>query len=197
MTARMALPEGARGRALALGCTVLAAALVWLGVAAPLVDWYMARADLLEQRRAIAARMATLAATRPALERALATPTVHASRALADSATDALASAALQQLVADMAARAKVDIGSVETLAGEPAGAYRRIRLHLSVHAALPPLVHLLTAIEQSDLSMLIDDLEIHPPDGRGDVAAILDARFTVIAFREPSVPRLAPSASP
>ena len=187
-----------RGRALALGCTVLAAALVWLGVAAPLVDWYMARADLLEQRRAIAARgWRTLAATRPALERALAIPTVHASRALADSATDALGSAALQQLVADMAARAKVDIGSVETLAGEPAGALRRIRLHLSVHAALPPLVHLLTAIEQSDLSMLIDDLEIHPPDGRGDVTATLDARFTVIAFREANVPRSAPGASP
>ena len=59
------LPDGTRGRVLAVTLALAAAALVWAGVVYPLVAWHTKYAEHLEQRRALARRMAELTVTLP------------------------------------------------------------------------------------------------------------------------------------
>lgn len=177
-----ALPTGRAGQALAAGLLVLALAAMWLGVAAPALDWYAARSATLANRQALAARMAALIAAAPALQ-AAAQP-ADPAHALLAGATDAIAEAALQQLVQDMTAQAGASLTSAEALPAAVAGGYRRLGLRVSVNGPWPVLVALFSAIERGSPRMLIDDLQLQPgllltPGARMP----LDASFTVLAF--------------
>ena len=171
-----ALPSGRQGRVLALGLLVLAAIVLWLGMAAPLMDLYDAETAKLAQRSALAARMTVLAAELPELQTRAAAVPANNGTATFDGATDALAGATLS---------------STETLTAEPAGPYRRIGVKLSISAPLPVLAQLLAQIEQSRPPMLIDDLQIHgsPIVLPGVTASALDVGFTVYGFRSGGTP--------
>ena len=62
------LPDGPRGRVLAVGLTLAVLGALWFGAAAPLLGWYQDRAVDLTQRRQLLARMQAVAETLPALE---------------------------------------------------------------------------------------------------------------------------------
>src|SRR5580658_2525980 len=62
------LPNGRRGQLLAIALTLTVAAAVWTGVLAPLFGWYAEQTQHLEQRRALARKMAEVAETLPALQ---------------------------------------------------------------------------------------------------------------------------------
>lgn len=186
-----ALPTGRQGRVLALGLLVLAAAVVWLGLAAPLMDFYDAQAAQLAQRAALAQRMAALAAELPELRtRAAATPTNNGA-ATFEGATDALAGATLQSELQSLAGTAGATLSSMETLTAEQSGPYRRIGVKLSISAPLPVLVQLMALIDQARPPMLVDDLQIHgsPIVLPGAQASALDIGFTVYGFRSGSAP--------
>ncbi len=189
----LSLPTGRTGSIVALGLTLLALAVLWWGIAAPLAGWYAARSDLLTQRTALLGRMDMLVATLPALRRqASAKPadgTVHAD-ALLQASSDATAGAALQQRVQDMAAKAGVSLATVETLPGQQAGALRRIALRVGTTATWPALVHLLQAIEQSDPRMSVDDLQLRSSlDLSRPQDPPINASFSVVAFRVGNTP--------
>jgi general secretion pathway protein M len=198
-----ALPGGPAGRWLALGIALIALALLWLGMAAPLLDWHAARAERLEQRAMLARRMTSLARDLPALRAAASGRPAEGPTggALLEGATDAVAAASLQQRVQDMAAQAGASLSSVETLPASQIGsngasangasAYRRIGVHVALNASWTVLIGLLRQIEAASPRMLVDDLQVHaghsvtpPPDPP------LDAGFTVFAFRAASSPR-------
>lgn len=181
------LPTGARGRALALAITVLAAALLWLGAAVPLRDWYDARQQRLDALLAKADRMHALAAALPALRRrAAARVTAPEQAGLVAGATDALAAASLQSALEAMAQQAGTSLGSTETLPASPApGGMRAIRVRASVRAPWPAFLALLRRIDESPVRMVADDLHLHallPPPHDGDLA--VEASFAVTAFR-------------
>jgi len=186
-----ALPTGRQGRVLALGLLVLAAIVLWLGVAAPLMDLYDAQAAKLAQRTTLAARMALLAAELPALQTRAAAVPANNGAATFDGATDALAGATLQSQLQALAGAAGATLSSTETLTAEPAGPYRRIGVKLNISAPLPVLVQLLAQIEQSRPPMLVDDLQIHgsPIVLPGITASALDIGFTVYGFRTGGAP--------
>jgi hypothetical protein len=174
------LPEGRRGQALAVAIAVLAVALLWIGIASPLIGWYADRADNLLRQSMLERRMAALVATLPALRRqASAAPADAAARPdlLLQADSDATAGAALQQRIQDMAAS--------ETLPTQQAGALRRIALRVTATTPWAPLVHLLQAIEQANPAMSIDDLQLH---ATLDLARPNDlpigASFAIAAFR-------------
>jgi general secretion pathway protein M len=181
------LPDGPRGRALALCLGAVVLALAWLGLVQPLLDAYGDREEALQLRAALAARMQTIAAALPALQHEAATradTTVPASATL-DGATDALATAALQGLVEGMATNVGGHLTSTEALPAEPVGGYRRVALRVTLDATWPALVRLLQAVERAVPRMFIDDLEIHAqpvPDKQQEPP--LDISFTVLAFR-------------
>lgn len=181
------LPTGSRGRLLALSLTALALAVVWFGIAAPMLGWYADRTEQLNQREMLARRMAELAATRPELERQAAglSASSAAPNALLAGETDAVAAATLQERMQDMAGKAGAQLSSVEMLAATQAGQFRRIGLRVAVEAGMANVIHLLELIEQAKPRMLVDELDfkrrllLTRP-----TATDLDARFVVYAFR-------------
>ena len=199
--AALDLPDGRQGRILAVLIALLALALVWLGVVAPLIDWHDQRQDALEQRQQLAARMALLVRRLPAL-RAQAQSMTASGRpgtgVLIEGNSDAVASAAIQEKVAVMAAALGTSLSSTETLSAVREGAYRRVGVRISLDAAFPTVVHLLQSIETAQPSLLVDDLQMHGTRliGQSD-SAPLNVAFTVIGFRhlDPTAPE--PAASP
>jgi len=181
----VALPTGQRGQILAGALALVAIVVVWLGVVAPILDFYGTRDDQLDALRARAAREAALVDALPRLtkeaELAARTPT----RAVLAGNTDAIAGATLQEQVQSMASGANAQLTSIETLPGEQVGNYRRIGVRVELSAQLAVVVHLLAAIEEAQPSMLLDDIRLTAtPVGPQNAQLPLDAAFTVYAFR-------------
>jgi len=183
-----ALPTGRAGQWLALGLAAVLLAVLWAAVASPLIGWHGARSEALAQRRVLASRMAGIAAELPEFKRVAAKAAAAAppTGAMLDEPTDAVAGAALQQRVQDIASRAGATLSSAEALPAETAGAYRRIRLRVALTVHWPVLVATLQALaEQGTPQMLVDDLQL-----RGAPVLLehddppLDASFTVVALR-------------
>jgi general secretion pathway protein M len=179
-----ALPEGLRGRVLAVALTVTLLATLWFGIATPLVTWYQAGAEELVQRQALLRHMQMVAETLPTLENAPAAAG-PAPTALLGGATDALAAAAMQNAVQAMAAHSGIELSSMETLPAEPRGTYRRIGLRVSLSAPWLVLIELLRAAGQGQPRMLVDDVQLRAVPVLGHAsAAPVGASFTLLAFR-------------
>ncbi len=180
------LPTGRRGQALAVGLTLLVVAVLWLGAIAPALDWFGARADTLARQQTLAARMASVAATIPALQQLVARmdSAAPAPRTVLDGATDAIAGAALQQAVQDMAAKTGATVTSAEVLPADTVGAYRRISLRVSATGSWPVVVGLFAALADAVPRMLVDDVSLRRSLALGATDQHpMDATFTVIAF--------------
>jgi hypothetical protein len=182
-----ALPDGIRGRVLALALTVVALTVVWAGCLQPLIDWHASRAETLEQRRLLLQRMNALAATLPELQRQSSSELAPAT-ALLEGQSDAIAGAALQSQVQQLAARAGAELNTMEILPSEQRRAYRRIGLRVTTTAQWPVLIELLRAIEQGSPRMLVDDLQLRaPPIEMRSNTQPINAAFTAFAFRSAS----------
>ena len=186
------LPEGRRGQILAIGLVVIVAAILWLGVASPLIGWFGSRSAELSARRVLLDHMEARARELPALRR-MANAT-HAEAAPADTVltgdSDAIAAATLQGVIQDMATTAGATLSSEEVLPAVQQGALRQIGLRIALSGPWPVLVNLLQAIDASSLRLLVDDLEFHavadgaPAIGAGGNHPPLQASFIVMAFR-------------
>jgi general secretion pathway protein M len=195
----LALPEGPRGRAMALGLTAIVLAAAWLAVGQPLVQAYAERAEAVESRAALAVRMADLAASLPELQREAAAQSSDATPAAAtlQGASDALAGAALQSRVEAMSNGAGGHLTSTEALPAEQVQAYRRVALRVTVDATWPVMVKLMQAIERATPRMFVDDLQVHAQPAAEKVREPpLDISFTVLAFRA-ATSDAAPAAAP
>ncbi|HJS85533.1 MAG TPA: type II secretion system protein GspM [Acetobacteraceae bacterium] len=181
------LPTGPRGRILALALTLIAFLVVWFGIIGPALAWYSGRAERLDQRLVLARRMADLAASLPQLERQVAAlPTTNANpNALLPGESDAVAAAALQERVQEMASRAGAPLSSVEMLQATQLGQFRRIGLRVAAQAEMGNVIHLLESIQAAKPRMLIDELDLqrHLMLSKPNVPE-LDAKFIVYSFR-------------
>jgi general secretion pathway protein M len=192
----LTLPTGARGRALALGMTVLAGAAVWAGAIMPVWSWYDDRTDLLQRQAALARRMASQVASLPALRQrvALLYPGTSATAGVAQAddpgvlltgATDPLAAATLQQRIDELATAAGVHIGSEEILPGQTEGDLRAISVRLTMSAPFRPLVAFLLAMARSETPMVADEIMMRGPAGKTpEVDPPIDASLTVTSYR-------------
>jgi len=179
-----ALPTGIAGRALAIGLTLAVLGVLWIGVAAPLVSWYGERARALADRRMLALRMQVVADELPELQHRAEAAVSNAPTVL-DGATDAIASAHLQELVQAMAGQAGAVISSMETLPVENGGGYHRLALRVTLDATWPRLTALLQATQTAAPQLLISDLHVASTRlGSQATAVPLNANITVIAFR-------------
>jgi general secretion pathway protein M len=169
---------------LALGLTISVLAALWVGCVQPMIDWHAARAETLDQRRALSQRMTALTATLPELQRQSSGEQAPVA-SLLEGASDAIAGAALQTVVQRMASSAGAELNSMEMLPAEQRGAYRRIGLRVAAAAQWPVLIELLRSIELGPPRMLIDDLQLRAPPVELRVANTpISAAFTVVAFR-------------
>lgn len=179
------LPTGRNGQLLAAGLALVAALAVWLGLVSPVLDWYGAREARLDELRLRAAREAALIETLPALKKQAAEAQHTPTRAVLTGTTDAIAGAALQEQVQQLATTTNTQPSSVETLPAEQVGSYRRIGVRVEMNGQLPVIVTLLKLIEEAQPSMLVDDLHLSgTPVPAANMQLPLDASFTVYGFR-------------
>jgi hypothetical protein len=179
------LPGGRSGQALALAFGISVIGLIVFGAIAPACRLYNRSGELLSQRLVVLRHSRETVANVPSLERqATNTADVRTPSALLLSGSDDLAGAALQQRIQELAGAAGGSLVSMETLAAEPAGIHRRIKVRVSVNEPWPVIPRLLAAIGQATPRMLIDDVRLSVSRSRGSEATTIDSDFTVIAFR-------------
>jgi type II secretory pathway component PulM len=189
------LPSGRRGQALALGVALVALALIWLVIISPLLAWFDSRNEYLQQQSALAVRMASVAATAPALQQQVAqADAAPPPRAVFEGATDAIAAASLQQAVQDLANHAGATVMSAEMLPPQPVGGYHRLGIRMTVAARWTVLVQWLGSVLQATPRMLVDDVAIQQTDLlAGHEDRPMQASFTVTALHvEAPAPRAA-----
>jgi len=184
----LTLPDGRRGQMLAVGMTLVAAALVWLVVISSLIGWYEARDAALAQKRALAAHMQALERQLPAIRAAVAhlAATDGAAGMLLPGSSDAIAGANLQSDLQDLAAQAGTSLSSAAMQPVRPAGALRRISVQVSVTTThWSVLVALLRAIETAEPRMIVESISLtaarQPGTGQPNS---FEADFSVTGFR-------------
>jgi general secretion pathway protein M len=183
------LPTGPKGRALALGMTAVVIVTAWLGIVAPVLDWFADRDETLRRQAALAHRMEALVATLPALRETAAGTGDNKQQpgALLAGATDPLAAAALQQKLDELAAAAGVRIGSEEILPAQTAGDLRAVAVRVTLTAPWRELVALLEGMAKADVPMMADEMQLRGPPVNAKLPELpVDARFTVTSYRAP-----------
>lgn len=184
------LPEGVRGRILAVLLLVVVLAALWAGIAVPLTDWFADRSNSIDRQTTLARRMAQIAADLPALRNAAATTQAAAPVAVLDGASDSVAGAALQQRLQQIGTSLGATLSSTEVLAGEPVGAYRRIGVRLAVGARWPVIVRLLEAIADNTPRLLVNDLQIQAMRSVvADSDPAINVTMVVFGFRAGTAP--------
>lgn len=181
------LPTGRSGQIVAVLLVLLVAVLAWSVMGEPLLVWHADRADALERRATLARRMTEVAAELPRLQQQGATGTRAgpAPIALFEGGSDAVAGAALQQKLQDLAAQAGASLSSTEALPPQQLNGYRLIGVRVTLNTPWPNLVRLLQLIDESSPQMLTDDLQVHGNYGFiRDGSAPLDTAFAVLGFR-------------
>lgn len=188
----LSLPDGRRGQALAVGITLAALLLVWLGAVSPLLAWYQARDAALAQQRALAARMVALEQALPALRAAVAASGAQAAGAqtLLAGQSDAIAGANLQSAVQDLAAQAGTSLDSAAMQPAIQAGPLRRISMQVSVTASWPVLVALLQAVDNASPRMIVDSISLNSTALPGDSeSSTIQANISISGFRAGEAP--------
>jgi general secretion pathway protein M len=161
-------------------------ALAWALIAQPLIAWHAELVQAVENRSAVARRMEAVAGSLPDLRRrseevASRGPTT----ALLEGGTDALAGAALQARLRDIATRLQLQFDSAEILSAEEAGGLRRIGVRISTITPWPVLARLLRELDAASPRLLVDDVQLQASVSlAGGVTRPLTASFTVFGFR-------------
>jgi hypothetical protein len=183
-----ALPTGRQGRLLALALLLVALGGVYLLSAAPLLDLYADRAAAVESARMLLPRLRATADDLPRLRARVAELRASAGtqKVTLEGSSDAIASANLQNPIAELAAAIGVAIGSTESLPAEVRGGYRRIGLRYALSGPYETLVKFLARLEMATPPLVIDTLQIRGVLRRPGTAAVstLDAGLAVYGFR-------------
>jgi len=174
---------------LALSLLLVALAGGYLLVVSPIIGLYAERAAVLENRQMLLPRLHAAAEELPALRaRIEQLRTAAGTRKITlEGASDALAAAALQSRIEELAASVGATIGSTESLPAESRGGYRRIGLRYVLSGQYETLVNFLAKLEAATPPLVIDNLHIHGVLRRPGTpqSAGLDAGLDVYGFRD------------
>ena len=188
MTTVMRLPTGGSGRVLAVSVLGVLIALVYVALIVPLIDLYQSGEAALADRQLLVTKLEHVAAEIPSLRARLATlQTAGAGNEVTlDGASDALASANLQNRLEQLAAANGVTISSTEAIAAEDRGPYRRIGLRVAISGNYEAIIKLLSAIREAAPPLILANLQMH---GLFRAVTIrtsypLESRFEVFGLR-------------
>jgi general secretion pathway protein M len=183
------LPTGYQGRLLALLLLLVTLGGFYLLVAVPILDFYAARAAVIENRRMLVPRLKAAADELPGLRARVADlrATAGTHKVTLEGSSDAIASANLQSRIAELATSVGVTIGSTESLPVEVRGGYRRIGLRYTLSGPYETLVKFLARLEAATPPLVIENLHIHGVLRRPGTpaASALDAGLDVFGFRD------------
>jgi general secretion pathway protein M len=192
----MTLPSGVRGQLVAVAILIIMVLLAYRLAVVPLVDRYQSRqAEITDMRTAID-RYQRLIAQAPALEAFDAQYRRQQPLAplLLPGGNPALAGAALQQRLQDIAAGVDVRILSQRIRPPATDGEFERIGVEARLQSDVTGLRDLLLAIEQNTPFLFVDSLSIRSRaqrSRRGVTARqdIIDTRLVIAGLRAPGSP--------
>lgn len=166
----IALADGLRGRILALSLLALLPAMFALVCVPPVLGLYEARQDRVEERVQLAQRYRALAGALPALRKAEKTWRDRSGGdLLLAGSSDALAAAALQSALKDMADDAGAELSSSQSLPTRAADNFRRIGIRIVLTGNLESLVGVLRQIETARPLLSAGDFDIDAASGEPD----------------------------
>jgi general secretion pathway protein M len=164
------LPEGARGRALALAIALLGLAALYFLILSPVLQFYSDRADVLDRRVVMAQRYKALARELPALRVADKTWRDGAGgELLLDGSSDALASAALQGVLKGLVEDAGAKLSSSEILQPAADGNFRRVGIRVVFSGDIKLLTAVLKGVETSRPFLSVGDFSLRAGGNAGD----------------------------
>lgn len=183
--------SAATQRFVAVGSLLLVLLIVYLGVVGPLWDWYAgARADADTLRRAIAhaeAANASAGNLQAELE-SLKQQTPNANGFLPKT-TDALANAALQDLVKAAVDKAHGELRSTQMLAAHDEGSARRISIRAQFTADLAGVQQVFYELESLPSLLFLNNVQVRLQQkavaGRAAPASTLEVQLDVSGYMQ------------
>jgi hypothetical protein len=185
-----ALPEGRRGRLIAVAAPLCMLLAVICGILWPALRWYDGRQQFLEAGRRQVAEIVAAETMLPELRqqaRAAARASAGTQVWLAGQ-SDAIAAANLESDLAGLAAASGASLTSTEALPAQMSDRLRQVGVSVEVTANWPALTDLLVSIESASPRMMIDGLIIRS-GAFGPPGTSLQASFSVFAFRNTGTP--------
>jgi len=185
------LPDGTRGKVLAVAILITAAATIYFAVISPVLAFYDANAQALEQRHELLRRYRSAVAELPSLrmQQKQSGTAANDRQLLLSGDSDAITLAALQARLKDVVESNGAEIASASALPADTTGLLRRVGVRVAFSGDLEALTTILLQIHSARPMLSVANLELRvdnkPNDsGRGvedpDLAATLD----VFGFR-------------
>jgi general secretion pathway protein M len=184
------LPDGLRGRTLAVLLLVVLLGTLYRVTVQPLVALYGDNEQSLAEQQQLIEHLRLTTAELPALRRATEPQDdgKASGRLLIDAASDAVGVAQLQSMLKEIVATRGATVTSAEGLNVERDENFRRIGVRLSLNAGLATLAAVLQGIDEARPTLIVDDLEVHTAASAASVAPGEERRLTitmdVYAFR-------------
>ncbi len=179
-----ALPGRPASSILALSLFLPLAAIFYFACVSPLLELYGGREGRVEERVKLAQRYDALLRELPALRSAEKNWRDRSGgELLLSGSSDALAAAALQSMLKDLAADAGADLRSSESLPPAATDGFRKIGVRIVFGGDLKALAEVLRRIEIARPILSAGDFDIHDAGGEGD-GGQLSITLDVYGFR-------------
>jgi hypothetical protein len=180
------LPDGPRGKALALGICFLLAAILYMIFVDPLIALYQSGDERLESREELKQRLQISALELPRLRASAEMTGKQPSKGalLLTGNSPAVAAAELQSAMKEIVETSGAHLNSSEILAPEAADSFQKVGVHVAFSGDLTLLTSVLRGIETSHPAMFVDNVEIRGGANQGDDAQTLAIAFDVYGFR-------------
>jgi hypothetical protein len=171
-------------RVLALLVVAVIAALIYVGVAAPYLDYVGRLDDQLANRATVLERMRAVAQSTPTAS----PPPVATAALLFGEASDAQAVGALQDRLKGFAARDGLELSGVQVLPRAEQVAVARLAVRLRAVGDMAALNRFLHAVESAEPVLLVDNLRVQSrtprPTPGTPPSSTLDVQLDVIGFK-------------
>ena len=180
------LTDGFPARVLALAIAALLFAVLYLVIAAPLVEFYRSNQELLEQRWEVIRQSESAVQDLPRLRAAAKKPKSQTDGGLLllKGASDAVAAAELQSTLKNLVGEAGATLSSAQVLPSETQGGFRRIGVHVSFSGDISLLTTVVSGLETANPVLSIGNFEVHRAGKSDDDDETLAVAMDVYGFR-------------
>jgi len=180
-----ALPEGVRGKVLAIAIVAIVIVAIDFIVVGPLFAFYEDNGQRLQDRLDVVQRYQTAADALPQLKAEARKWDENAQNGnlLLTGASDAIAAANLQSTLKDMIEQGGAKLTTAQTLAAETEDNFRRVGVRVAFSADLALLTSVLLGIETARPVLTVNNLEVHTAGDAAD-GEVLEITMDVHGFR-------------
>jgi general secretion pathway protein M len=182
------LPDGTRGKILAVGILLGAIILFYMVLVAPLIGLYDSGAEALQDRADLAQRLQNATRELPRLRQAAEDLKAGAAdeQLLLEGDSDTVAAATLQTTVKTLIEDGGARLDSAEILPPEKRDPYQKVGLRVSFTGDLTLLTAVLRGIETARPVIFVDNVDIRGEGGAGqdDGGQALTIAFDLYGFR-------------